>query len=168
VPSPSKPQPVDEAALRAAQRSDADITAAKGPPPEAAAAATYFWGAYSVRVRPTTSIWPAIASSQARLVRLNVPFFVCCQRYGAAGTVPSDMDPLTPEEQSAWGNKVAAVQLETSWDGVRDSEESRVAFGQGLCEATQELLRAWTGWNVGNSGGLTPTPAAGVGGSGLL
>lgn len=84
-----------------------------------AAAATYFWGAYT------------------------------CRRYGAASTIPENMDPLTAEARSEWGSKVAAVQLETSWDGVRESERARAAFGQGLCEATQEVLQAWRGWGLG-------------------
>ena len=131
VPSPSSPQPVELAALRAAQQSAADITAAKGPPPEAAAAATYFWGAYTIR------------------------------RYGAASTIPEDMDPLTPDQRSAWGGKVAAVQLETSWDGVRESEEARTAFGQGLCEATQGVLQAWRGWELGKGAEAAAAPAGG-------
>lgn len=104
VPSPATPHPVKQEALRAAQASKADIVAAKGPPPEAAALATYFWGAYSIR------------------------------RYAASATVPADMNPLSDAERSTWASKVAAVQLETSWEGVRESAATRCAFGRGLCE----------------------------------
>ena len=99
-----------------------DIKAANGPPPEAARAATYFWGAYSVR------------------------------RYGAAATVPAGCDPLKPDEVAGWASHVSAIQLETSWEGVRDTVESREAFGRGLCEATKLLLKEWKGWTVGGRG----------------
>ena len=104
VPSPATPHPVKKEALRAAQASKADIVAAKGPPPEAVAEATYFWGAYSIR------------------------------RYGASGTVPADMHPLSDAERSTWASKVAAVQLETSWEGVRESAGTRCGFGRALSE----------------------------------
>lgn len=104
TPSPATPQPVQREALFAARDSAADITATKGPPPEAAAAATYFWGAYSIR------------------------------RYAASATVPVDMNPLSDTERARWASKVAAVQLETSWTGVRESAETRLAFGRALCE----------------------------------
>lgn len=104
VPSPATPQPVQREALQAARAFAADITATKGPPPEAAATATYFWGAYSIR------------------------------RYAASSTVPVDMSPLSGTERTAWASKVSAVQLETSWEGVRESVATRLAFGRGLCE----------------------------------
>ena len=110
VPSPATPQPVQREALQAAKASAADITAAKGPPPEAAAAATYFWGAYSIR------------------------------RYAAGATVPVEMSPLSHTERTGWASKVAAVQLETSWEGVRESEATRLAFGRGLCEVRLDFL----------------------------
>ena len=113
VPSPSSPQPVAEEALRAAQASKADIKAALGPPAAAVAAATYFWGAYTIR------------------------------RYGAAATTPADGNPVPGE---GWARHVSAVQLETSWDGVRDSQPNREAFGQALCASALELLRAWRRW----------------------
>ena len=110
VPSPSQPRPVSLEALVAAQASGADITAKCGPPAAAVQAATYFWGAYTVR------------------------------RYGAAATMAPDLDPLPPAAVDGWAKRVAAVQLETAWEGVRDSPEAQRAFGVALCDATVELL----------------------------
>ena len=114
TPSPATPQPVEREALLAAQDSAADITAVKGPPPEAAAAATYFWGAYSIR------------------------------RYAASATVPVEMSPLSATESTGWASKVAAVQLETSWTGVRENAAMRLAFGRALCEVRTAFFRIIT------------------------
>ena len=113
TPSPLHPQPCTAAALEAAAAHNADIKAKWGPPPPEARGATYFWGAYTIR------------------------------RYGAALTVPSKANPLPPAACTSWARHVAAVQLETAWDGVRKEAATRRRFAEALNEAVRELLHTW-------------------------
>lgn len=118
TPSPIIPRPVEAELLARvkAANASADITARKGPPASEVAAITYFWGAYTVR-------------------RLGVP-----------SSVPPHCNPLGQEAQAGWANHVAAIQMETSWEGVREGPEARSAFGKHLAAATEEFLQEWTTW----------------------
>eukprot|EP00445_Apocalathium_hangoei_P012202 CAMPEP_0203880596 /NCGR_PEP_ID=MMETSP0359-20131031/24988_1 /ASSEMBLY_ACC=CAM_ASM_000338 /TAXON_ID=268821 /ORGANISM="Scrippsiella Hangoei, Strain SHTV-5" /LENGTH=352 /DNA_ID=CAMNT_0050800245 /DNA_START=8 /DNA_END=1066 /DNA_ORIENTATION=+ len=116
TPSPSRPQPVSQAALRAARSAHLDMSAALGPPPEAARAATYFSGGF-------TTI-----------------------RYAAPARVGPKQDPLTKEAQEGWASKVAGVQLETAWAGVRDSDDSKRNFGVAMQGSVAAFLGRWYGW----------------------
>jgi len=121
TPSPTTPEPVKAIPLhkyREARKDADDIAGKSGPPPEEAKAVTYYWGAYTVR------------------------------RYGAAHTVLDDASPLPKEDQETWARNVAAIQLETSWLGVRDGILEQRTFGEGLAWASEQLLEAWLGWTM--------------------
>eukprot|EP00746_Dinoflagellata_sp_MGD_P076122 gnl/MRDRNA2_/MRDRNA2_30626_c0_seq1.p1 gnl/MRDRNA2_/MRDRNA2_30626_c0~~gnl/MRDRNA2_/MRDRNA2_30626_c0_seq1.p1 ORF type:complete len:333 (-),score=57.67 gnl/MRDRNA2_/MRDRNA2_30626_c0_seq1:281-1246(-) len=112
TPSPSIPQPVAADVLKAARQTQADIHGKSAPPSKgAAAAATYFWGAYTAR------------------------------RYGAPRTVPEQFNPLPLDAQQSWANKVAAVQMETSWEGVRVDAASRQRFGDAILFPMKPIIR---------------------------
>jgi len=119
TPSPSIPQPVSPEVLEAAHQGKADIHGTSAPPSQGVAAvATYFWGAYTIR------------------------------RYGACKTIPDHFNPLCLDAQHSWAMNVAAVQMETSWEGVRVDAESRQRFGHGLRVAVEEFLSIWQGWSM--------------------
>ena len=113
VPSLETPRPVSEAALDAAAAARVDVAAASAPPSSAAARdATYFWGGYSAR------------------------------RYGAPTTVPDGKDPLSRAQIDDWASHVSAIQVETAWDGVRDTSDHRKAFADKFVDAVRLFL--WT------------------------
>lgn len=117
TPSPSYPQPVTAEALASARLLRADLCGTSGPPKDVVQGATYFWGAYTVR------------------------------KYGCARSVPPECNPLPVEAQEGWANNVAAVQLETSWIGVREDAPSRIRFGEALRKAVECILKSWKGWS---------------------
>ena len=111
VPSPRTPAPVEAAALEAARKAKADIGAAHGPPAEEAAAATYFWGGYTVR-------------------RLGVP-----------ASIPPHCGPLPEPAQGGWARRVASVSLETAWavrEGAADRERFAAALAEATREFVRE------------------------------
>merc|ERR1712060_744776 len=121
TPSPTTPEPVKAIPLYKfrEEHGEADICAKTGPPPTAMAkAVTYFWGGYTSR------------------------------RYGMPHTVPAEAAPLSAEDQENWAGKVAAIQLETSWLGVRDGILQQRSFGGTLSWAVENLLGSWMGWTM--------------------
>lgn len=121
TPSPRQPRPVDAAVLEASRAAGVDAAVDKtatGAPAVSAADVTYFWGGYAAR------------------------------RYGAPGTVPKHASPLPEDARKSWAKHVAAIQLETSWLGVRDGPAQQRAFGKQLCWATGQLLQEWMGWTT--------------------
>jgi len=68
------------------------------------------------------------------------------RRYCAPATLTEEESPLSPAEQQALGGTVAAIQLVTSWLGVRNGIMERRLFGEHLCWAAETLLKEWVGW----------------------
>jgi len=79
----------------------------------------------------------------------SVPYFhggYTARRYGACGTVPRSGNPLSKEAQKSWGTAVAAVQMETSWAGVREHDVAKRQFAKALRSSVETFLKTWKGW----------------------
>lgn len=73
------------------------------------------------------------------------------RRYGAPDTVPAGSNPLSGAARQTWAQHVAAVQVETSWVGVRDDTTAKEKFAQALRESVDMFLKMSRGWPVQSS-----------------
>jgi len=82
--------------------------------------------------------------------RQDIPYFhgaYTTRRYGCCRTVPHGANPLPDEAQTNWASRVAGIQLELSWVGVREHDDARCQFAKALRASLESFLQTWKGWS---------------------